>query len=127
MKSLNDYIDKSLTKAFKDNNAFFAFSDEQFNKSKIDGLKYVNLGAGLLCPEKNVKSLTKKLDNIITEGIKLDLKENGKTKIIERELIDREFNLYTSDFNEMMTVFKDYPITKDDVLKIINKNQRFKQ
>jgi hypothetical protein len=47
MKYLMDYMENKQTKALNKAGAFFAFSNEQFDKAKKEGIKYISLGAGL--------------------------------------------------------------------------------
>lgn len=43
-------VDKALT----DNGIIWAFSDEQFNKNKVNGFEYVSIGLGGYCPKQNI-------------------------------------------------------------------------
>lgn len=45
MKYLSHYIQDAQTALFNKTGAFFAFSQEQFNDAKKDGITYVALGA----------------------------------------------------------------------------------
>lgn len=51
MKSLSE---EAMTALLKENGAFFAFSDKQFNEQKKEGVQYVNVFAGLVCPKDRV-------------------------------------------------------------------------
>jgi len=93
MKYLRQYIEESQTKAFNDAGAFFAFSQDQFNEQAKPGIKYAALGAGLICPVKNVETLNAALDESYQAGIKQDLAENGAKAIIQRELSNHESQL----------------------------------
>ena len=46
-----------MIKLFKDTGAFFAFSNEQVDEQKQEGVKYVSLGAGMICPKENASRL----------------------------------------------------------------------
>lgn len=64
MKYLQDYIQEKQTKAFDTAGAFFAFSKSQFDEAKKDGVKYCDMGGGMLCPVDNAKDLVKAMDEI---------------------------------------------------------------
>lgn len=63
METKQDKISQVLSQ----NGAFFAFSDKQFNEQKQEGIKYVSMGAGLICPKENADKLNKELDIAIKE------------------------------------------------------------
>ena len=42
-----------LTPILEANGAFFAFSQSQFDEQKKEGVIYVSMGAGLICPKEN--------------------------------------------------------------------------
>ena len=115
MKSLSNYVEESQTKLFNKTGAFFAFSTEQFNKAKKDGVKYVSLGIGLVCPKENAKTLVTEIGDINEKGIKQDMEENGKKDIIWRELANHEAQI-TSDISDTVDALQDYPITQDEIL-----------
>lgn len=106
MKHLSDYLQDKQTKTFDKYGAFFAFGIEQFKKQQKPNTKYVNLGAGLLCPKENTKQLIKALDNLKIEGIKQDVKENGASAIIEREYFNYETQI--SDDGNALDALEDY-------------------
>ncbi len=116
MKYLSDYMQDAQTKLFEETGSFFAFGDKQFAESKVDGVKYTQLGAGLLCPVENAAKVQNNLDSIYTEGIKQDLAENGVKKIIWRELSNHECQI-SYDYTEVIDILKDYGITADDIEK----------
>lgn len=93
MKYLSDYMRQAQTETFNKYGAFFAFSKKQFDESKKENMKYVSMGSGLICPKENTKKLVSELDKIYLDAIKLDVKENGAEKIIEREYFNYECQL----------------------------------
>lgn len=122
MKYLSDYTQEAQSKILKKYNAFFAFSQEQFNKAKKEGLKYIARGAGLYHEAGKSKEFDKDWANVIAEGIKQDLKENGKEKIINRELENYEC-YYTGDVTEAVYYVSDYGITEQEVIEVYRKNK----
>ena len=87
------YIKDKTNRMLKENGAFYAFSQSQFNEKKIEGVEYVNLPHGLVCPKENVKTVQTRIDSIVDEGIKQDLEENSVEEIIERVLWSMELNI----------------------------------
>jgi hypothetical protein len=122
MKYLADYMNERQTAAFDKADAFFAFSREQFDKSKVEGVKYVNLDMGLICPKEHAATLLKELDDIYQESIQQDIAENGLNAIIQRELSNHEA-YYTRNIDSTADALADYPVTFDDIMKVFkNKN-----
>lgn len=112
--SLQSYIEKPISDLYSELGAFWAFSTKQFNESKIEGVQYENLFSGLVCPASKVIELLKRLDKMVENGIKQDLEENGKDKIIIRELYNYEC-FYTGHTEDAEEALKDYPITGEEI------------
>ncbi len=107
------------SKAFDKAGAFFAFSREQFNEQKKEGVTYVNLNMGMLCPKENAGALVTELDTIYRECIAEDIAENGLNAIIRRELNNHEA-YYTRDLQSTQDALEDYPVTADDIRRVFN-------
>ena len=114
MRYLSHYTEIAQTKALNDNGAFFAFSNEQYTKAKIDNVEYVSLGSGLVCPKANVKSLLASMDTAHAEGIKADIADNGIKAIIHRELGNYETQL-TGDLSDALASLSGYGVTVERV------------
>ena len=115
MNYLSHYIEAQQTELFNSTGAFFAFGDKQFDEAKQDGVKYVSLGAGMICPKSNVDTLTSGLSEISTAGIAADIAENGIKAIIHRELANHEAQI-TCDIEDTVGALFDYPgITRETV------------
>lgn len=117
MKYLQDYMEDKQSALFNETNTIFAFSREQFNESKKEGITYINMGAGMLTDKRHVKKLLEGLEKIYKDSIQQDIKENGIYAIIKRELANHEA-WYTIDITDTKEKLKDYPITEDQILKI---------
>ena len=57
MKYLGSYIDKPMSEMIKRNGGFYAFSNEQFEEQKQEGVKYVRMGMGLIAHKENAKNI----------------------------------------------------------------------
>jgi hypothetical protein len=121
MKYLSDYMQEKQTALFNKTGTFFAFSQEQFNEKAKEGIKYVNLGQGMLSPDENYKEVIETLEKIYKDSICQDLKENGKEKIILRELINHEA-FYVGSIEDTIHKLEDYPITEDEISHVYQKN-----
>ena len=117
MKYLSDYTKEKTTNLLNECNAFFAFSTSQFEESKKEGIKYVNLQAGLICDKTKVKDYLNGLDQIYKEAIAQDIKENGLDKIIARELWNYE-SFYMMDYSDAIAALKGYGVTEQKVKEI---------
>lgn len=123
MKYLQEYIEEAQTQAFNKAGAFFAFSNKQFDEAKKEGIKYVSMGAGLICPKENADTLAKELDEGYKLGIAQDIAENGREAIVKRELNNHEA-YYTGDTTSTIEALSEYKtITPEDINHIFrNKN-----
>lgn len=104
------YFDNEFEKALKQHGAFFAFSEEQFNRSKVDGIKYVRFTdiGGLICPKDNAQKLYNEINEIIKTSKKMNIEKHGINYIIDYELENYEA-YYTRDYNDAYNmVLRDY-------------------
>jgi hypothetical protein len=116
-KYLSEYMEEAQTQAFDKYGAFFAFNKKQLDEKKQEGVQYVNLGGGLICPKESALALHKELDEIYKDSIKQDLAENGVEGVIKRELSNHEC-YYTGDVSDCEYKLKDYGITKEQIVKV---------
>lgn len=114
MKTLSQYTEQATTDLMNQYGAFFAFSNEQFNAKKKEDVKYTNCGHGLICPKEHAKALIEGILSIGKLGRKRDMDENGRDKIIERELFNHEA-FYTGDIQDTVDALEQYGITADQV------------
>jgi len=112
--SLSTYTKDAQTELFEKTGTFFAFSQDQYDKAAIAEVEYVSLGMGMIVPKGNTKALVAGLSDINETGIKKDLKENGKKKIIERELFNYEC-FYTGEIEDCVEALKEYQITESEI------------
>lgn len=80
-----EFIEKKHSELFDTLGCFFAFNNEQFkegyDKAKVEKpVKYVSLGAGLLCPKLNVDALLGGMKAIEKQWLK-DRKASEKIKL----------------------------------------------
>ena len=125
MKYLSDYMEKKQSKLFKDKKCFFAFSNKQLKEglttTQMNNKNIVSLGGGMYCPRINAKFVVNKLDEIYIQSIKQDLKENGKEKVIYRELSNYE-SWYVNNYTECIEALKDYSITEKEIKDVYLKH-----
>lgn len=117
MKYLSDYTQQAQTDLFDELGVFFAFSNQQFEEARKQGIEYVSLGMGMIVPECNAKSLVERLVDIQKEGIKQDIAENGKHAIIRRELFNHEC-FYTGDVWDCVEKLEEYGYRYDDIYQV---------
>ena len=126
MKYLSDYTERSQTKLFERTGSFFAFGNKQFKEAAKDGVKYVSMGHGLICPENNVQALIEGLNNIQDAAIRQDVEENNVHAIIEREYFNYESQVSMDTSNAMAALEghkRVYPelFTDDLISKVFHK------
>lgn len=125
MKYLSNYVEEAQTALFDRLGVFFAFSNKQFDEAKKEGVKYTQLGAGLICPVGKAKELMDELDKIHAAGMKQDLEENTREGVIRRELENHEC-YYTGDIESCVDRIKDYGITAEEI-QVVFRSERQKQ
>lgn len=114
MKPLNEYVEQARTELFDKEGAFFAFSNEQLDEHKIEGVKYVSLGYGLIAPKENAKRLMEDMDKLHFQAINLRLAEYGLSRIAQYELANYESQI-SMDWSTAHDVLKDYGITDEQM------------
>ncbi|NOQ30201.1 MAG: hypothetical protein GQ570_03665 [Helicobacteraceae bacterium] len=119
MNYLTHYVQAKQTALFIKTRAFFAFSNEQLHAREEEGVEYVSMGAGMVCPKSNAKELYEGLKLITVEGIKEDIAENGIDAIIERELSNHEA-YYVGNIEDTVEALEDYGVTPEQVLSVYN-------
>ena len=122
MKTLSNYVEEGQTKAFDKAGAFFAFGDKQLEEQKKEGVKYLSMGMGLVCPADNCKELAATLKSVHIAGMKQDMEENGKENIIKRELSNHEA-YYTYEIEDTVDALKCYGITAEEIRVVFNKEK----
>jgi hypothetical protein len=120
MNYLKDYTDKELKDAFDRAGAFWAFSNEQLAEVSKPGVEYVGLGAGLVCPKGAAAQLLADIDVITAAGREADLAENGREKVIIRELDNHEC-FYLSDPEDAFYALRPYGISREEVCAVFRK------
>ena len=103
MKTLNSYTDTLTSKLFDDNGAFFAFGKNQFDEKKKEGVNYVSVGSGLLCPKENAKKVLTEFERIFDDAVRQQVKEFGAEKIIRHEYFNHETQI-TGDTDQVIAV-----------------------
>lgn len=74
--------DEKISIVLRNNGAFWAFGEKQFKEQAKDGVKYANMGAGLICPKENTDKLMIEMDQVVKE-----VKDEEKKKEI-KEIYD---------------------------------------
>jgi hypothetical protein len=90
MNYFSHYVEKAQSDLFASTGAFWAFGQKQFDEKKKEGVNYVSLGAGCVCPKDQVSALLDGLDAITAAGVKADVEENGAANIMRREYFNYE-------------------------------------
>jgi hypothetical protein len=104
-----------LTQALNNHRAFFAFSQDQFDRAREEGVDYVSLGSGLICPKGRENALISEINALAEKKIKDDLAKNSRKDIIWRELANYEAQI-VGDVSDTVEALVDYGITKEEVL-----------
>lgn len=114
-------FEKNLENIYRENGAFFAFNDAQFEEAKVDGVKYVRLFAGLICPKGNAKKLIAEIEAAIDEKVAYDKKNRTKEDIILHELCNHEA-FYVGDIQDTADALVAYGYTDEEIWEVYHKN-----
>ncbi len=121
MKYLTDYTEAKQTALFTKLGVFFAFSPKQFEEGKNPAVKkYIATGGGMCVPKEHYQELAETLPKIHAAAIAEDLADNGKEGVIKRELDNHEA-YYTWEIDATLDALEGYPITKEEVQAVFNK------
>ena len=115
-------IEKEQTKLLDKHGVIFAFSNEQFDEQKQKGVKYVSLGAGMLCPKEAVKSFVTEHKQLIKEGREREQQEKTKEQIIEEALANYEC-YYLYNIEDAAEVLQDYGYTSEQIWDVFHKTK----
>ena len=107
-------LDARISEILHRHGAFFAFSQRQFEERQVRGVKYAHCGAGMICPESAADQLQAEIRAAIDAYHTADLAENGKVKIIWRELANHEAQI-THDITSTVEALQGYGITREEV------------
>jgi hypothetical protein len=114
MKGLSDYMAAAQTALFEKLGVFFAFSPQQFQEARKDGVKYVTLGHGLVCPKEHAEQVAEGVEQIHVQAVAQRMQDYTKTEIIEYELGNYEC-YYTGDWGDALDALQVYGYTGEDV------------
>jgi hypothetical protein len=123
MKYLSEYTNQPITDLLEQSGAFYAFSQQQFNEKQKDSVQYVSFADGLIAPKENARHIIDSMARIHQQGIQQDLEENGRIKIIRRELNNFEC-FYTSDITDCVEALEPYGISEEEIMNIFRKMHR---
>ena len=114
-------IQEKQTALFNDLGVFFAFSNEQFAKSKQPNVDYCSvLGAGDCVPVDNAQEFYERYSALVEEHRKQELAEKGIDKLIEEQLVNHEC-FYTGSVDNAVDALACYNVTHEQAWAIYNK------
>lgn len=98
---------------------FWAFSDEQFNEQKVEGVTYVGGAYGECIPEQNVDEYLKRLKELGTETKKAFAENVDMDEYIAYELGNHEA-FYTGEIDAAMSAVIWYfpDVTEKDMWRV---------
>lgn len=100
IRDLKQELQDKMTKLFDDYGVFFAFSKDQFDKQKKDGVKYLDGGAGMLIPKDIAKEFQDEYNKLYLDFDNKILSDKElKNKYILYQLLNHEA-FYTGDYYE---------------------------
>jgi hypothetical protein len=120
MNDLSSFKNKPMSELLHKTGAFFAFSKDQYERSVKPNVEYVSVGSGLIVEKEHAKTLVTQLAEIHDTAIKQDLAENGKDKIIERELYNHEC-FYTGEIDDAVDALEDYKFCREEIQAAFDK------
>ena len=121
MTTLTFNMQEKMTALFNKYGVFFAFSDEQFLRQRVEGVEYTTFGAGSVVPVNNYNAFIEEFNKLDEEEAKFNLEKFDKEDLILDELRNYEC-FYTWDINEVVEIMASkYKFTREDVEQVFNK------
>lgn len=123
IKQIHEEQQKKLSIMFEEFGVFFAFSKQQFEQSRKEGVEYVSGFAGMIIPKANVKLMYERLDRIHEEVTALMREHIPIEEYILYELYNHEA-FYTGEVDEVLKLAKSYypDCTLEDIYKVYQAN-----
>ena len=92
--------EKEMSAVFEKYGIFWAFNQKQYDESAKEGVTYVRMPAGELCPKEHAKAYVEEACEIINNGVKRQVEEQGAEAIIRDEFFNHECQI-TMDISSM--------------------------
>ena len=119
IESFSQFTQAQTTRVLDKYKCFFAFGNKQFNEKKLEGIKYLSLGGGLIVPKENVDAFLDETDKNNEISKKEYLEKYGKLNIIKMELANHEA-YYTRDIEDTYDEVKSLGISLKEVQKVFS-------
>lgn len=97
--NLNNYADQEIDQILKDNGAFFAFGQQQFEEKRNPEIKYVQIGSGLIAPKDKADTILNEIAAAYEKAARKMVEKYGAEKIIEYQYFNHECQI-TYDISE---------------------------
>jgi hypothetical protein len=110
----SEFKNKIIAELLEKHGVFFAFSQDQLNKGRKEGVEYVNGGSGMIIPKANKDTFETELSESVKKIIDYDKEHNSKEKIIIRELYNYEC-FYTGDVSDAIDALDGYGYTNQEI------------
>lgn len=112
-----------LSSIYDELGIFYAFSTDQFNKRKVDGVTYLRGASGMLIPKENTEQYTSKMKEHFS-NVKKDFQNTiDVNDYIKYELANHEA-YYTGDWIDVLPMVQDYypTVTEEDIYSVYKAN-----
>ena len=116
MKTLNDYVEKAQTKMFDKYNVFFAFGSIESSDKYVEGVEYVSMGHGMICPKEHAQTVLEEMTAGYDNAIEARIKDYGIDRIIQYELGNYESQI-SMDYDDAFRVLQDYGVTEEKMIE----------
>lgn len=123
ISEIHDGQQKKISAMFEEFGIFFAFSEQQFEQSRKEGVEYVSGFGGMIIPKENVKLLNGRINRIHEETAARMRKHVPMEEYILYELYNHEA-FYTGEVNEVLKLARSYypDCTLENVYKVYQAN-----
>jgi len=119
--AVKKWFDKELSNVLTKHGAFWAFSNEQVRTNPLynKDVKYVSMGAGLICPKEQAKSLDKAITALNKLCTAKRLKTEGLDGIILYELQNHEC-FWKGDYDDVIELLAEYGASEADIKRVFD-------
>ena len=121
MIGLTKFSEQRISEVLKKYDAFWAYSKEQFEANKKEGVEYGILPGNLICRKGQGGNLVDEMDKVTKEAGKEWIETYGKEACINYELSNHEC-YYSYDYEDAYNALSHLGITEEEVREVFYNN-----
>lgn len=121
--TFNTLSNESINHLFEKYDAFFCFSDEQFNKNKKEGVTYERSHIGAYVRKGTKNNFAADMAKVFKDATERYLAINTRDDIILAELVNHECFYNRENIDEAFEMLSNYGFTMEETMVVYNANK----